>query len=87
MKSSLEKEKLNLRESIRLDSGKLIDSCEVAFKTYGKLNKYKSNAILVCHALSGDQFCSGTNPQTRKNTSYFPPFWSSRELVVIPVIT
>ena len=66
MRSSLEKEKLNLRESIRLDSGKLIDSCEVAFKTYGKLNKNKSNAILVCHALSGDQFCSGTNPQTRK---------------------
>ena len=43
MRQSLEKQKLILRESIKLDSGKLIDSCEVAFKTYGKLNKDKSN--------------------------------------------
>ena len=65
MKPSIQIEKLKIKESIKLDSGKYIDSCEVAYKTYGQLNKNKSNAILVCHALSGDQFCSGHNPLTR----------------------
>ncbi len=59
-------EKIKLRDSIRLDSGKLINSCDIAFKTYGKLNKEKSNAILICHALSGDQFVAGVNPVTKK---------------------
>ena len=59
-------EKITLKDSIKLDSGKLINSCEIAFKTYGKLNKDKTNAVLICHALSGDQFCAGINPITKK---------------------
>ncbi len=66
MKSRHHIEKIKFKDSIKLDSGKLIDQCEVAFKTYGKLNKKKSNAILICHALSGDQFCSGKNPLTNR---------------------
>ncbi|MDC3021971.1 homoserine O-acetyltransferase, partial [Pelagibacteraceae bacterium] len=34
------------------------------FKTYGKLNADKTNAILVCHALTGDQYVAGNNPIT-----------------------
>src|SRR5262249_34880570 len=36
----------------------------IAYKTYGRLNAARSNAILVCHALSGDQFAAGTHPVT-----------------------
>ena len=66
MKLKKETEILKIKNPIRLDSGKCINSCEVAFKTYGELNNNKSNAILVCHALSGDQYCTGVNPLTKK---------------------
>ena len=42
MKSSIPIDKLQIKNSIKLDSGKYIDSCEVAFKTYGTLNKKKN---------------------------------------------
>ena len=56
MKLKIESEVLKFKKLVRLDSGKRINSCEIAFKTYGNLNKNKTNAILVCHALSGDQY-------------------------------
>ena len=53
-------------KSLKLDSGLILDHCEIAYKTYGKLNKKKTNAILVCHALTGDQYCSEVHPVTKK---------------------
>ncbi len=50
--------------NLKLESGDIIDSFKLAFKTYGKLNAYKTNAILVCHALTGDQYVAGNNPIT-----------------------
>ena len=50
--------------NLKLESGDIIDSFKLAFKTYGKLNADKTNAILVCHALTGDQYVSGNNPIT-----------------------
>ncbi len=50
--------------NLKLESGDIIDSFKLAFKTYGKLNVYKTNAILVCHALTGDQYVAGNNPIT-----------------------
>ena len=50
--------------NLKLDSGDIIDSFKLAFKTYGKLNADKTNAILVCHALTGDQYVAGNNPIT-----------------------
>ena len=50
--------------SLKLESGDIIDSFKLAFKTYGKLNTDKTNAILVCHALTGDQYVAGNNPIT-----------------------
>ena len=41
-------------DEIRLQSGERLAPVRIAYETYGKLNKDKSNAILVCHALSGD---------------------------------
>ena len=50
--------------NLKLESGDNIDSLKLAFKTYGKLNADKTNAILVCHALTGDQYVAGNNPIT-----------------------
>ncbi len=50
--------------NLKLESGDIIDSFKLAFKTYGKLNADKTNAILVCHALTGDQYVTGNNPIT-----------------------
>lgn len=50
-----------------LSSGKKISSFPIAYQTYGKLNSDKSNAILVCHGLTGDQYLIGKHPITGKS--------------------
>jgi homoserine O-acetyltransferase len=55
---------------LKLDSGAKISSFPVAYQTYGKLNKNKSNAILLCHGLTGDQYVVGLHPVTGK-----PGWW------------
>ena len=59
--------KIIIKKPLTLDCGKTINNYPLAYETYGKLNEKKDNAILAFHALSGDQFVSGTNPITNKN--------------------
>ena len=59
--------KLNISKSILLDCKQTVKDFSLAYETYGKLNKDKDNAILVFHALTGDQYVSGTNPITNKD--------------------
>jgi homoserine O-acetyltransferase/O-succinyltransferase len=54
-----------------LDCGKSLSPFTIAYMTYGTLNAAHSNAILICHALSGDQFVASTHPVTGK-----PGWWS-----------
>lgn len=51
---------------MELDCGATLDDITVAYQTYGALNAARSNAILVCHALTGDQFAAETHPTTGK---------------------
>ncbi len=55
-----------VKNPLKLDCGKEISNFPLAYETYGKLNEKKDNAILVFHALSGDQYASGINPVTNK---------------------
>jgi homoserine O-acetyltransferase len=68
--------RLDAEGPLRLDCGAVLDHLCVAYQTYGALNAEKSNAILVCHALTGDQFLAGAHPITGK-----PGWW---ELMVGP---
>ncbi len=61
---------------MRLDGGGSLGPFTLAYQTYGQLNAAKSNAVLVCHALTGDQYVAETHPVTGK-----PGWW---ELMVGP---
>ena len=63
---------MRLRDSaLALDSGGRIEGLEVAYRTYGRLNADRSNAVLICHALTLDQHVASTHPVTGK-----PGWWS-----------
>ncbi|MDH5654840.1 MAG: homoserine O-acetyltransferase [Spirochaetia bacterium] len=55
---------------IRTQSGYEFKKIDLNFMTIGTLNPEKSNAVLVCHALSGDAYIAGINPETGR-----PGWW------------
>ena len=61
---------LGQERPLRLDSGVEIGPFTVAYQTYGRLNADRSNVILICHALTGDQFVIEPHPVTGK-----PGWW------------
>ena len=52
--------------NFKLDSDYILNNFKIAFKSFGTLNKKKNNVILVCHALTGDQYVAGYNPITKR---------------------
>ena len=55
---------------LRLDCGVELADFTIAYQTYGTLNAARSNAVLICHALTGDQHVASINPITGK-----PGWW------------
>jgi homoserine O-acetyltransferase/O-succinyltransferase len=70
-------ERLGLRRCVRLstplklDSGATLTPVDIAYETYGALDADRSNAILICHALTGDQHVASDHPITGK-----PGWWT-----------
>ncbi|EDL49623.1 homoserine O-acetyltransferase [Erythrobacter sp. SD-21] len=61
---------LRLNDPLPLDGGgELVNAC-IAYETYGAPNEDRSNAILLCHALTGDQYVASEHPVTGK-----PGWW------------
>ena len=46
---------------LELECGKKLGPIDVAYETYGELNKARDNAVLICHALSGNAHVAGYN--------------------------
>ncbi len=63
---------MHFDEPLLLDCGQTLAPFTQAYQTYGELNADKSNAILVCHALTGDQHVASTHPITGK-----PGWWET----------
>ncbi|MBY0610672.1 MAG: homoserine O-acetyltransferase [Beijerinckiaceae bacterium] len=52
---------------LMLDSGAVLSPFTIAYQHYGTLNAARSNAVLICHALTGDQHVANKNPVTGKD--------------------
>src|SRR5205085_4880491 len=59
---------------LTLDAGVELAPFQIAYQTYGTLNAARSNAVLICHALTGDQHVANVHPVTGK-----PGWWRSEE--------
>ncbi len=69
-------------EGLLLDCGQMLPAFRLAYRTYGTLNAAHSNAILLCHALTGDQYVAETQPVTGK-----PGWWQSLVGPGLPIDT
>jgi homoserine O-acetyltransferase len=57
---------------LRLDAGVDLAPFQIAYQAYGTLNPERSNAVLICHALTGDQHVTNLHPVTQK-----PGWWET----------
>jgi homoserine O-acetyltransferase/O-succinyltransferase len=60
-------------EPFTCDDGQALPGFTLRYETYGRLNPARDNAILVCHALSGDHHCAGIHSLSDKK----PGWWNN----------
>jgi homoserine O-acetyltransferase len=65
-------QRVMFEDGLALDSGAVVAPLAVAYRTHGRLNAARSNAVLICHALTGDQYVAETHPLTGK-----PGWWET----------
>lgn len=80
-----------ISKPLSLDCGRTLPEFTFAYETYGTLNAHKSNALLVCHALSGDQHAAGYHSAQDRKPGWWDncigpgkPFDTDRFFVVCP---
>lgn len=64
---------LHFDQPLKLVCGKVLRQYDLVYETYGELNKEHSNAILICHALSGDHHAAGYHSKSDPK----PGWWDS----------
>jgi len=69
----VEAQRLVFEEPLPLDCGRSLDRYELVYETYGELNADASNAVLICHALSGDHHAAGYNSKADRK----PGWWET----------
>jgi homoserine O-acetyltransferase len=69
-------------QALPLDCGVELSPYTVAYATFGILNEDRSNVVVVCHALTGDQYVAGTHPSSGK-----PGWWSGMVGPGLPIDT
>ena len=68
---TVETQYYTLEEDLKLETGNILKTPTIAYETYGTLNAQKSNAIYVCHALTGDAHAAGWHDNDKK-----PGWWN-----------
>jgi homoserine O-acetyltransferase/O-succinyltransferase len=63
----------HFNEPLTLKSGQVLPQFNLMYETYGELNADKSNAVLICHALSGHHHVAGKHHDDDKN----PGWWDN----------
>jgi len=64
---------IHIDSPLTLDCGRVLPSYDLTYESYGELNENASNAILICHALSGDHHAAGYHSADDKK----PGWWDS----------
>lgn len=72
----------DLGQPLPLDGGQVLDGVRIAYETYGALNEARDNAILICHATTGDQHVASPHPITGK-----PGWWARMVGPGLPIDT
>lgn len=87
----VETRSITIKQPLDLDCGRTLPEFTLAYETYGKLNPERSNALLICHALSGDQHAAGYHSIEDRKPGWWDncigpgkPFDTDRFFVVSP---
>lgn len=64
-------QKVQFDNPLHLKSGAVLDSYELVYETYGELNEDKSNAVLICHALSSNHHVAGYYADDSKSIGWW----------------
>jgi len=82
---------IHFDDPLSLDSGQVLGEYDLIYESYGKLNEDKSNAILICHALSSDHHAAGYNSMEDRKPGWWEvcigpgkPIDTNRFFVVSP---
>ena len=62
---------LKITEPLLLECGKTLSNYEIVYETYGKLNKARNNAVLICHALSGNHHAAGYHKDKKEERGWW----------------